>query len=442
MRIVPASGEAIASCAAAIASGRLVAFPTETVYGLGALASDSNALISVFKAKGRPLTDPLIAHVSNISQGQLLTILPLSSTSCSSWSSASSASAMDDASWRCASRFAIALANAFWPGPLTMVLPATPSVPKEATAGTGWIGIRVPRHPVALSLLDALEKHFSQRDEDRVEKGGQSIQGKGRRLCAICAPSANRFGHVSPTTAQHVYDDLSASGLVDTVLDGGPCEVGIESTVVKIDADKRQIVVLRRGGVSVSEIAGVCGSLAKEKDGEGGSGSSGSSGSMEGFDTWEVVVIDRRVKSTSAQAQEAPGGLVTHYAPDVPCYLISAITNADARMHSQGDPVLFPDVVFVDFGGRFASLRSSVGAYRDLSCSGSVGEAMQSLFEVLRWTELVQVSVSPGRSKVVVVVDLKDIDNCDALMDRIWRACSGRSCVLDAASGSVTPSAR
>ena len=185
-------------------SGGLVAFPTETVYGLGANALDEVAVKNIFVAKERPLTDPLIVHVPDSKTA--LELLEFSNE--------------EEREVFCT------LADNFWPGPLTIVAKASDKIPDLVTASTGMVGTRCPNHSVARELL-------------RVAK------------VPIAAPSANRFGHVSPTRAQHVLDDLGHSDIA--VLDGGSdidCAVGIESTVLKIDTVARHLHVFRRGGTS------------------------------------------------------------------------------------------------------------------------------------------------------------------------------------------------
>ena len=189
----------IQAAAALLRAGQTVAFPTETVYGLGADASNPLAVQKVFEIKGRPNYHPLIVHIVAASQ------LP-------AW-----AQNIPDAAWR--------LAEAFWPGPLTLILQRSSQVPNEVTGGQDTVGLRVPDHPVATALLRAF--------------GG-----------GIAAPSANRFGQVSPTTAQHVHDKLGSR--VDMILDGGPCRIGVESTIVSLMHG--QAVLLRPGGLSVEAI--------------------------------------------------------------------------------------------------------------------------------------------------------------------------------------------
>ncbi|MEY3201647.1 MAG: hypothetical protein RIR70_1197 [Pseudomonadota bacterium] len=194
----------ITRAVALLRAGELVAFPTETVYGLGADAQNPHAVAKIFAAKGRPADHPLIVHLPEAEQ-------------ITQWA-------------RTIPREAIALARAFWPGPLTLILKRSEIVPDAVTGGQDTVGLRVPAHPLALQLLAAF--------------------GSG-----LAAPSANRFGKVSPTTAQHVRDELGDR--VPLILDGGPCQVGIESTI--IDLSEGTPVLLRPGMISPGEIASVIG---------------------------------------------------------------------------------------------------------------------------------------------------------------------------------------
>ena len=186
---------AIAEAAESIRNGGLVAFPTETVYGLGANALDVNAVGQIFTAKGRPAADPLIVHLSGLDQITRVV--------------------------RSVSPAAQTLAETFWPGPLTLILPKQPAVPDLVTSGLDSVAVRVPNHPVALAL----------------------IKSAG---VPIAAPSANRFGHTSPTTARHVLHDLD--GRINIILDGGSTSIGVESTVLDVSTFPPRI--LRPGGVT------------------------------------------------------------------------------------------------------------------------------------------------------------------------------------------------
>lgn len=193
----------IAAAVTALAAGRLVAFPTETVYGLGANARDPAAVARLYAAKGRPADHPVIVHIA-------------SDAVLAQWAGEIPAAAR-------------ALATCFWPGPLTLVLPRAPGVPDAVTGGQDTVAVRCPAHPVALRLLRAARE--------------AGIDG-------LVAPSANRFGRISPTTAAHVREELGDA--VALVLDGGPCEVGIESTIVDLTGGAPR--VLRPGMVTAEAV--------------------------------------------------------------------------------------------------------------------------------------------------------------------------------------------
>ncbi len=196
LHIDPATLE---QAAAIIRRGGLVAFPTETVYALGADVFNRNAVESVFRAKGRPATDPLIVHIAHAEQvDQVVSTMPI---------------------------LAQQLAAAFWPGPLTLVLPRKESIPAEVSAGKYTVAVRLPAHPVICRLI---------------EEAGVPVVG----------PSANRFGHTSPTTAQHVLDDLD--GHIDAVIDSGPTQIGVESTVLDVSGTEPRL--LRPGGISLEQL--------------------------------------------------------------------------------------------------------------------------------------------------------------------------------------------
>lgn len=216
--------------------GGLVAFPTETVYGLGADATNASAVERIYAVKGRPTTNPVIVHVADIERAKRYA-----------------------ADWPEAAQ---KLAERFWPGPLTLVLPKSPQIVEQVTAGLPTVGLRVPNHPLALSLLEAFDG-------------------------AIGAPSANRSMRVSPTTADHVRDELGND--VELILDGGPCDVGIESTVLDLSSDKP--CVLRPGMVTRAMIEEVIGPVATGNP-----------------------IGDTR------QPALAPGQQVTHYAPRTPAF--------------------------------------------------------------------------------------------------------------------------
>lgn len=218
--------EKIALAAAVIRGGGLVAFPTETVYGLGANALDEAAVQRIFKAKARPSDDPLIVHICKIED------------------LAHVADTIPD--------LVKVLAKAFWPGPLTLVLPKSRLIPANVSAGLNNVAVRIPAHPVALALL---------------ESAG----------VPIAAPSANRFGHTSPTTAAHVQQDLGA--YIDMILDGGETTVGVESTV--LDLTQTPPFILRPGGLTREELERIIGPVGLQEKGQGSLGPQVSPGLLD-----------------------------------------------------------------------------------------------------------------------------------------------------------------
>lgn len=279
----------IARAAAILRAGGLVAFPTETVYGLGADATDADAVAGIFEAKNRPSFNPLIVHVPDLDAARRI-------------------AAFDARAER--------LAGTFWPGPLTLVLPLKPGapVPPIVTAGQGSVALRIPAHPVAQALLKAA----------------------GRPLAA---PSANPSGKVSPTTADHVLAGLG--GRIDAVLDGGPCEVGLESTIVGLADGAR---LLRPGGLPAEAIEECLGApLAAPRP---------------------------------AHAPEAPGMLASHYAP-------AAAVRLDVDRPESGETLL-------GFG--------PVASDLNLSPTGDLREAAANLFAHLRTLDergTARIAVSP-----------------------------------------------
>lgn len=284
--ILTANPAGIARAATLLRAGALVAFGTETVYGLGADATNARAVAEIFAAKGRPRFNPLICHYPD----------------------ADSAFAQV-----AANAVAERLAAAFWPGPLTLVLPRRADCPVALLTGAGLetLAVRVPAHDVALALLRAV----------------------GR---PVAAPSANRSGQVSPTTARHVLDGLG--GRIAAVLDSGPCPVGLESTVLDISGSRP--VLLRPGGVTLEAIEAVVGPV---RHGAG--------------------------HAEAAGALRSPGLMVSHYAPSLPVRLEATRVG--------------PDEALLGFG----PLLEGAGASFSLSSACDLTEAAARLFEGLRWLD-------------------------------------------------------
>lgn len=240
----PEARNALDQAAGILRAGGLVALPTETVYGLGANALDHEAVERIFAAKRRPAWDPVIVHVASSAMlGGLVAAIP---------------------------EAASLLMEAFWPGPLTLLLPRGPVVPDAVTAGRPLVGVRMPSHPVALELIR-------------------------RAGVPVAAPSANLFAHISPTTAAHVLEDLD--GRIDAVLDAGPTAHGVESTV--LDPGARPMVVYRPGAVTIEQIREVAGPAELYRDG-------------------------KKLVDVPVDALPSPGVGLRHYAPKAKLVLIDA----------------------------------------------------------------------------------------------------------------------
>lgn len=264
--ILPASGPTtVPQAAEIIRAGGLVAIPTETVYGLGANAMDEEAVAKIFLAKGRPQDNPLIIHISCAEElTRYCHDIP-------------------EVAWR--------LAERFWPGPLTMVLPVKPCVPRRTTAGLSTVAVRCPKTQVTRELIRAAG-------------------------VPIAAPSANLSGKPSTTTAAHVLHDYGTDGRIDAIIDGGPCEVGVESTIVDLTGEKPRL--LRPGGITPEELRDLLGELE----------------------------IDRAVLAQISDdtVVRAPGMKYKHYAPSAEVYIVSGSSEAAAayvrRRFTEGDAVL------------------------------------------------------------------------------------------------------
>jgi L-threonylcarbamoyladenylate synthase len=320
-----AGATAIAAAATLIRRGELVGFPTETVYGLGADALNPRALSRIYQVKGRPSDNPLILHVASLEQ---LTLV------------ASKVSAT-------ASR----LIEAFWPGPLTLVLPKLPAVPDVATGGLTTVAVRMPAHPVALALIAAAET-------------------------PLAGPSANRSGRPSPTTAQHVFDDLQ--GCIPLILDAGPAQIGVESTV--LDVTCVPPVVLRPGGVTQEALVAVIGHV------QGVAG--------------------------PAQERRSPGTRYRHYSPRARVLLLQEV-QADI-LHSAVAQAL-------DRRGRVGCLLHRLDArgippgVKVTRLVGSVADYAQGLFSALRALDGLGLDV-------IIVEGVREEGLGVAVMDRLRRA--------------------
>jgi L-threonylcarbamoyladenylate synthase len=319
-RVLQAGSEAARAAAQCLAAGGLVAFPTETVYGLGADATDGAAVARVYAAKGRPAFNPLIAHVADLVAARKL-------------------ARFDDTAAR--------LAQAFWPGPLTLVLPKAPGCPVSdlATAGLDSIAVRVPDHPVAHALLEAFGK-------------------------PVVAPSANRSGHVSPTTAAHVLADLR--GRIDLVVDAGSTAVGVESTIVACIGEP---TLLRPGGLPREAITALLGHPLQE------------------------TALLQAVEEDEAPL--APGMLASHYAP-------KARLRLEATSVAPGEALL-----------AFGPAPEHSGAMLNLSLRGDLVEAAANLFSHLR-------ALDATGATAIAVMPVPQQGLGEAINDRLRRAAAPR----------------
>jgi L-threonylcarbamoyladenylate synthase len=317
----------VQQAASHIRAGELVAFPTETVYGLGADASNDAAVAKIFAAKGRPADHPLIVHIASSAQvGDFASSVP---------------------------PFAESLIKAFWPGPLTVILPRKPGVAAAAAGGQNSIGLRCPGHPVALEFLKAC--------------AAVGVSG-------VAGPSANKFGRVSPTTAKHVQEEF---GVALMVLDGGPCAVGIESSIV--DCTRSAPVLLRPGVLTREQLEAACGQAV--------------------LSTHEAI---------ESNAPRAPGTLESHYAPNAKVRLM------DAKAIQTALDLLGADAAHIAVYARtIVRITSSKVLYRRMPDDALAAAAQ--LFAVLRDFDAQGV-------KLIWIEPVPDAAQWDGVRDRLARA--------------------
>jgi L-threonylcarbamoyladenylate synthase len=308
------SKEAIQDAADSLKKGELVSFPTETVYGLGADATNDAAVARIFEAKGRPSFNPLIVHVPNIQTAkELVHFGPMAEI----------------------------LAAAFWPGPLTLVLPRRENctISKLASAGLQTLAVRVPKNDLARDLLEACG-------------------------CPVAAPSANPSGKISPSEAHHVADGLGDK--VSIILDGGPCRVGVESTVVSVNDNK--VTLLRPGGLSQEDLE---------------------------------IVAGKVILAAPDSVISSPGMLLSHYAPGCPLRM-----NADNCRNGEA---------FIGFGPGYENIETT-----NLSPSGNLVEATANLFSVLHMLDTAEYTS-------IAVASIPNTDLGVAINDRLKRAAAPRT---------------
>lgn len=313
-------GTDISHAKSLLEQGDLVAIPTETVYGLAGNALNSQAVALIFETKNRPAFDPLILHTSSIER-------------------------VEDFVFSFPEKLKI-LAEAYWPGPLTLLLPRKPIVPDLVTSGLDRVAVRVPKHPLTLDLLESLD-------------------------FPLAAPSANPFGYISPTTPAHVEAQLGA--MIPYILDGGACEVGLESTIVGME--EHEIVVYRLGGLEIAEI--------------------------------EKLVGPVKIKDHSSSNPQAPGLLESHYAPRKPFILgeLEALVKENVEKKTE-----FAVLSFSEF---FPEIPT--GNQIALSTDRNLHEAAQNLFSAMR-------KLDEGSSVLILAELLPEEGLGRAINDRLRRA--------------------
>jgi L-threonylcarbamoyladenylate synthase len=305
-------------------SGKLVAIPTETVYGLAANALNEQAVVNIFKVKNRPFFDPLIVHLHSIDQmDKYATEIP---------------------------QIAYKLAEKFWPGPLTLVLNKRENIPDIVTAGLDNIGLRMPAHPVCIALLKMLP-------------------------FPLAAPSANPFGYISPTSAKHVEDQLGEK--IDYILDGGHCEIGLESTIVGFD-DSGNPIVLRLGGISIEAL--------------------------------ELMVGEVSLRINQNSDPKAPGQLDAHYAPNTKLIICDNLYAEIPKHQGKNIGVLSLSKVYTPL----------VYLSVTLSKSANMDEAARNLFKSLRLLDQL-------KADVILAERVPEYGLGRAINDRLKRAATLRS---------------
>ncbi len=324
------SSSAIDAAVAALRAGDAIGLPTETVYGLGADASNEAAVQRIFAIKGRPAGHPLIVHIASVDA------LPR-------WSTGTN-------------QRALALADAFWPGPLTVIVESSGEAAPAVTGGRSTVGLRVPAHPVALAVLERFD-------------GG------------VAAPSANRFGRVSPTTAAHVWADLGDA--IDVVLDGGPSGVGVESTIVELVGPTP--ILLRPGGISVEAIESVLG---------------------------ESLLDGRQSESRAA------GMMASHYAPNAPVVVVDSISARPGGETDDGGAGVRPPRVRVI--APMGATGLDPGDDRTVWLPADPAGYAEGLYAALRMAD------TPDVEQIIVVVPSERGPLLPAVLDRLSKASAPR----------------
>ncbi len=377
MKLLSASEADLIVAAQALREGKLVAFPTETVYGLGANAFDERAVARIFEAKARPTFDPLIVHIARLEDILML------------------AEEVPENAWR--------LARRLWPGPLTIILPKRREVPDIVTAGLSTVAVRFPSHPVARRIIELAK-------------------------IPIAAPSANPFGYLSPTTALHVIDMLGES--IDYIVDGGPCDVGVESTVIDMTGERPAL--LRPGGMPLERIEELIGLVdipghdePSVDEGLEGAGEKDMLLFEHGFEHAETQGAAQSLKSCEKKqnhlkkspespSQKSPGQSSSHYAPSTPLFLFDEESLPEAAKRKG---ILHPCIALAFNDRRAQVLRDSglFDAVQILSEEGDMREATARLFSLLH-------DLDEAGLAAIYAERVPDAGLGRAINDRLYRA--------------------
>ena len=355
--LLPPTPENLKICGERIRQGKLVAFPTETVYGLGADATNEEAVKAIFAAKERPFTDPVIVHIAEIAMIDKIIVSEKER------------------------EFIKQVGQVLWPGPLTMIGPINDAyIPRMVGSNTGSIGVRLPSSEVARALIKVADR-------------------------PIAAPSANKFMHVSPTRGSHVYNDLKFEDVA--ILDGEMSDLGVESTVVKVDwtGTHYKVTLLRTGTFDFEEAKAKILGMSQFKD-------------------TEFIVHKKKVMNTETDVACAPGQLLKHYSPYVQTFLLSRVP----KSNTEGMTLMEADlktIGVIDFAGVNVGLKSNVKYYVDLDENGDFKVAMKKLYDELRKAECPTEGL-----KYLLLVNLQRILPerelaLNTLADKTFRSASG-----------------
>lgn len=366
-QVLDPTEENIQKCAAYIKQGGIVGMPTETVYGLAANAFDVAACEKIFLYKGRPLTDPLIVHVSSMEMAESITLLDKEIKSIFNL-----------------------LSGNFWPGPLTIVLKANLNkLSRKILAGSDTVGIRFPLNEIAQKLIKASG-------------------------VPIAAPSANKFCHISPVNPYHVFRDFREFPVM--ILNGGVCNFCMESTVIKINQEEKKIIVCRMGAVSPDDINNV---LSKSEFKDYTVECLAKKAKVDKKLLEEIAQEEDKVNHSLTINQEAPGQFLKHYSPKLQTFLYSGENDYVKETK------LTDDIIFIDYQGTLKKLfgsKISDENFLELSDKGDSNEVMKNLYDYLH-----QAEQKPNK-KMIIICDLekfmKENSHKLTLLDRMWKAAS------------------